>query len=143
MSRLGELLESVVADVDSVFLFSPSASLYEAFAEADTPVAVVAPENDVDADEYVELPLEFRNLGERIRFGVEGGLDNGYLEEGDQVGCAEVAELQRQLDVLVGVDVVLRGHDHDRGVGLGELLVQRRARGEEEHAVDVSHHGFE
>ena len=124
MSRLGELLESVVADVDSVFLFSPSASLYEEFAEADTPVAVVAPENDVDADEYVELPLEFRNLGERIRFGVEGGLDNGYLEEGDQVGCA--AKLSADdIDTVTRV----RAGDFDRS-GVYDLFVNSRAEPE-------------
>ena len=124
MSRLGELLESVVADVDSVFLFSPSASLYEEFAETDTPVAVVAPENDVDADEYVELPLEFRNLGERIRFGVEGGLDNGYLEEGDQIGCA--AKLfADDIDTVTRV----RAGDFDRS-GVYDIFVNSRAEPE-------------
>jgi DNA integrity scanning protein DisA with diadenylate cyclase activity len=88
MSELGDLLDDIVADVDSVFLFSPSASLFERFADAETPVVVVSPENDVDADNYVELPLEFRDLSERIRFGIEGGLDNEFLEEGDQVACA-------------------------------------------------------
>ena len=124
MSRLGELLEFVVADVDSVFLFSPSASLYEEFAGADTPVVVVAPENDVDADDYVELPLEFRDVGERIRFGVEGGLDNGYLEEGDQIGCA--AKLfADDIDTVTRV----RAGDFDHS-GVYDVFVNSRAEPE-------------
>ena len=83
MTGLDGFVGELVDGADAVFLFSSSRSGYEALS-GETEVVVVAPENDVDADEYVELPLEFRNLGERIRFGVEGGLDNGYLEEGDR-----------------------------------------------------------
>ena len=121
MDELGALLDDIVVDVDSVFLFSPSASVHESFADAEPPVVVVAPENAVDAERYVELPLEFRSLRERIRFGVEGGLDDGYLEEGDQVGCA--AELfADDIDTVTRV----RAGDFDRS-GVYGLFVNSRA----------------
>ena len=121
MTELGDLLENIIADVDSVFLFSPSASLHDAFVNAEPPVVVVGPENAVDAERYVELPLEFQNLRERIRFGVEGGLDNGYLEEGDQVGCA--AKLfADDIDTVTRV----RAGDFDRS-GVYDLFVNSRA----------------
>ena len=121
MTELGDLLENVIADVDSVFLFSPSASLHDAFVDAEPPVVVVGPENAVDAERYVELPLEFQNLRERIRFGVEGGLDSGYLEEGDQVGCA--AKLfADDIDTVTRV----RAGDFDRS-GVYDLFVNSRA----------------
>ncbi|WP_254544383.1 diadenylate cyclase DacZ [Halomarina pelagica] len=89
MSALGDLLDDIVEDVDVVFLFSPSASTHERFAEyEETPLVVVALENTVDAEAFVELPLEFNELTERIRFGLEGGLDKGYVTEGDHVACA-------------------------------------------------------
>ena len=121
MTELGDLLENIIADVDSVFLFSPSASLHDAFVDAEPAVVVVGPENAVDAERYVELPLEFQNLRERIRFGVEGGLDNGYLEEGDQVGCA--AKLfADDIDTVTRV----RAGDFDRS-GVYDLFVNSRA----------------
>jgi DNA integrity scanning protein DisA with diadenylate cyclase activity len=88
MSDLRDLLGGIVDDVDALCLFSPSGSYYETFVEADLPVVVVAPDNSVDADNYVELPLEFAEVRERIRFGLEGALDSGYLEEEYEVACA-------------------------------------------------------
>ena len=90
MSALSDLLGDVVSDVESVFLFSPSSSHYERFADAelDEQVVVVAPENDVDAETYVELPLEFDNIRDRIKFGVEGALERDLVEEGDVVTCS-------------------------------------------------------
>ncbi|MFP4627308.1 MAG: diadenylate cyclase DacZ [Natronomonas sp.] len=87
MTDIGTVLEEIVADVDRVFLFSPSGSLYERCAEAETSVVVVAPENDVGAELYVELPLEFEDFREQIRFGIEGGVDAEYIAEGDRVAC--------------------------------------------------------
>jgi len=89
MTVLDELLDDLVADVDGVFLFSPSSSVYEDFAAVeDTDVVVVAPENGVGAETYVELPLDFNDVSSRIRFGVEGAMDQGLLEEGDEIACA-------------------------------------------------------
>ncbi|MFB6092677.1 MAG: diadenylate cyclase [Haloquadratum sp.] len=92
MAALSDLLDDVVSDVDGVFLFSPSSSQYERFADADADldagIVVVAPENVVGADQYVELPLEFDNVRDRIRFGAEGAVDQGLAEEGDVLACS-------------------------------------------------------
>jgi DNA integrity scanning protein DisA with diadenylate cyclase activity len=90
MAALSDLLGDIVADVDGLFLFSPSGSFYERFAESDpdVPIVVVAPENTVDADTYVELPLEFDNVRDRIRFGIEGAMERELVEEGDAVACS-------------------------------------------------------
>jgi DNA integrity scanning protein DisA with diadenylate cyclase activity len=124
MSELGDVVTGIVADVDSVFLFSPSGSLFERFAEFDVPVVVVAPQNDVDAEQFVELPLEFNDLTERIRFGIEGGLDREFLEEGDQVACA--AKLfADDIDSVTRV----RAGDYDQS-GVYDLFVNSRAEPE-------------
>ncbi len=121
MSALAELLDEIVADVDSVFLFSPSASLVEDFNDTDIPVVVVAPENAHGIDRYVELPLEFKHLDARIRFGIEGGLDNEFVAEGDQVACA--ANLfADDIDTITRV----RAGDFDRS-GVYDLFVNSRA----------------
>lgn len=89
MAGLRELFGDLVTDADAVFLFSPSGSYYDQFVDVDdVEVVVVGPENSVGADEFVELPLEFENVRERIRFGIEGGMEQGYLEDGDVVICA-------------------------------------------------------
>ncbi len=90
MSALSDLAGDVVADVAAVLLFSPSTSQYRRFAAADLDedVIVVAPENGVDADAYVELPLEFDTVRDRIRFGIEGSLERGLVEAEDVVACS-------------------------------------------------------
>ena len=87
MSALREFLDDVVSDTDAVFLFSPSASLYQSFEDDDTDVVVIAQENTVDAATFVELPLEFNDLADRIRFGVEGALEQDHVEEDAEVVC--------------------------------------------------------
>jgi DNA integrity scanning protein DisA with diadenylate cyclase activity len=88
MSDLLELLGDVVADVDAVVLFSPSGSYYDRFAGLDDiELVVVAPENSVGAEKFVELPLEFRDLSQRVQFGVEGALERGLVEDGDVLAC--------------------------------------------------------
>ncbi|QLD87731.1 DNA integrity scanning protein DisA nucleotide-binding domain protein [Natronomonas salina] len=133
MSELGDLLDDIVADVDSVFLFSPSGSRYSEFEASELPVVVVAPENTVDAERYVELPLEFNDLGERVRFGVEGGLDNEFVEEGDQIACA--AKLfSADIDTVTRV----RAGDFDRS-GVYDLFVNSRAEPEViRHVLEVA-----
>jgi DNA integrity scanning protein DisA with diadenylate cyclase activity len=88
MTALGDLVDEIVGDADAVFLFSPSASVYEPFADADVRTVVVGPENAVDAEHFVELPLAFRDLRGRVRFGLEGAIEQEYVEEGDDVVCA-------------------------------------------------------
>ncbi|KAB1188323.1 MULTISPECIES: diadenylate cyclase [Haloferax] len=87
MAALSELLGDIVTDVDGLFLFTPSHSHYERFAEADVPTIVIAPENTVDAETFVELPLQFQNVKDRIRFGVEGAMEQSLVEAGDTIAC--------------------------------------------------------
>jgi diadenylate cyclase len=86
-------LEGAVADLtggaDAVFLFSPSTNYHNTFVEErEVPVVVVASENSVGAETFVELPIEFTDVVERIRFGIEGGIDQGHIDEGSIVVCA-------------------------------------------------------
>jgi DNA integrity scanning protein DisA with diadenylate cyclase activity len=87
MTELRDLCEDVVADADAVFLFSPSASVFDRFDDADEPVVVVGPENAVDAASFVELPIDFTDLEGRVRFGIEGALEQDLVEEDDEVVC--------------------------------------------------------
>ena len=121
MTEIGDLLDDIVADVDDVFLFSPSGSLHERFLDHGIPAVVVAPENEVNAERYVELPLEFKDLAERIRFGIEGSLGDDYVEEGDQVVC--VAKLfSEDADTVTRVRVGQFDHS-----GVYDLFVNSRA----------------
>ncbi|WP_436929551.1 diadenylate cyclase DacZ [Halosimplex halobium] len=86
MTGLDEFLQELVADADAVCLFSPGKSHYEALAD-DGDVVVVGPNNDLEADAFVELPLEFEDLRERIRFGVEGAVDKGHVDEDAELVC--------------------------------------------------------
>ncbi|SFG79751.1 Diadenylate cyclase (c-di-AMP synthetase), DisA_N domain [Halopelagius inordinatus] len=106
MAALSDLLGDIVESVDALFLFSPSSSFYERFADADSnvPVVVVAPENAVDAETYVELPLEFDNVRDRVRFGVEGAMERGLVEDGDTVACS-VSVFGGDIDSVIRVRV--------------------------------------
>jgi DNA integrity scanning protein DisA with diadenylate cyclase activity len=87
METLKDALGDLVADVDATFLFSPSGSYYERVLEADPDLVVVAGENSVDAERFVELPLSFDNVRDRIRFAIEGAMEQSLVEEGDAVAC--------------------------------------------------------
>jgi DNA integrity scanning protein DisA with diadenylate cyclase activity len=101
MTDVNELLGDVTEDADAVFLFSPSGSYYDRYADldADLDVVVVGPENTVGADRFVELPLEFDNVRERIRFGIEGGMEQGLIEDGDVVVCT-VSMFEEGIDTV-------------------------------------------
>ena len=121
MSQLGDLLDDIVSDIDRAFLFSPSGSLYQAFRDADEPVVVISTSNSVDADQYVELPIEFENIREQIRFGLEGALNNGFVEEGDQIACA-LALFSDDIDTITRI----RAGEFERS-GVYDLFVNSRA----------------
>ena len=88
MDEVRSLVGEIVDDVDAVFLFSPNGSYYERTVELlDGEVIVVSPENSHGADRFVHLPIEFDDVSERIRYGVEGAVDEGLIEEGDEVAC--------------------------------------------------------
>ena len=87
MPTPADILEELTADLDAVFVFSPNSGYYEQFKGLEEPVVVVAPENVVDAETHVELPLEFENIRDRIRFGIEGAMNRGIVNDGDAVAC--------------------------------------------------------
>jgi len=88
MTGLDEFLDELVTGADGLFLFSPGKSDYDRMAEEeDVDVIVVGAENDVDAESFVELPVEFDDLRTRVRFGVEGAVDNGYVEDEAELVC--------------------------------------------------------
>ena len=120
MSEIGDLLDDIVSDVDGTLLFSPSGSLYDSFGEVVDPV-VVSMSNSVDADRFVELPLNFEDIRERIRFGVEGAMERGFVEEGEQLACA-LALFSDDIDMVTRV----RAGDFERS-GVYDLFVNSRA----------------
>ncbi|MFC7234007.1 diadenylate cyclase DacZ [Halosegnis marinus] len=121
MSDLRDLLGGIVDDVDAILLFSPSGTYHESFADAEVPVIVVAGEDTVDAERFVELPLAFADVRDRIRFGMEGALDAGFVEEEHVVACAT--------NVFEGaIDTVTRVNaDSFSRSGVYDLFVESRA----------------
>ncbi|XVH31452.1 diadenylate cyclase DacZ [Haloferacaceae archaeon DSL9] len=103
MAPLSDFLQVLVSDVDAVFLFSPSGSVHEKFAGTDD-LVVVAPDNNVDAETFVELPLEFENTKDRIRFGIEGAMDHDLVEDGDSAACV-ISTFGSDIDSVVRVRV--------------------------------------
>jgi DNA integrity scanning protein DisA with diadenylate cyclase activity len=121
MATLSEQLGTLVADVDAVFLFSPNSAAYERFSEVDEEVVVVGPNNDLEADSFVELPLEFENVRDRIRFGVEGGMDRGFIGSGDALACV-ASVFGGDYDSVVRVKA-----DESMRTGVYDLFVNSRA----------------
>ena len=122
MATPTELLDDLLADIDALFLFSPSGSFHERFADGvDLDTVVVAPENDVGADTFVELPLKFENVRDRIRFGIEGAMDQGLVEEGDIVACSATV-FDGDPDALIRVRV-----DEELHSGIYDLFANSRA----------------
>jgi diadenylate cyclase len=133
MTTLPGLLSDLVEDADAVFLFSPSGSFYERAVdlEPDTDdeeepteevaLVVVAPSNGVGADNFVELPLEFQNVRNRITYGIEGALERELVSDGDEVVC---------LASVFGDDIDTATHvraDADSHSGVYDLFVNSRA----------------
>ncbi|VTT88414.1 hypothetical protein DM2_1748 [Halorubrum sp. DM2] len=121
MASLTDHLADLVADVDATLLFSPTNSFYDRFADDGVDVVVVAPENDVDAETFVELPLPFDNVKDRIRFGIEGAMDEGLLSEGDEVACV-VSVFDGGSDAVIRVTV-----DETIHTGIYDLFANSRA----------------
>jgi diadenylate cyclase len=120
MDSLADFFDDLVADADAVFLFSPTGSLYESFEEREN-VVVVAQDDAVDADSYVELPLEFIDITDRIRFGIEGAMDNDEIGEEATIVClADV--FQDDADAVFRVDV-----NEFTQSGIYDLFVNSRA----------------
>ena len=122
MSALQVLAEGLTDGTDAVVLFSPSGSYYELAADLDdVDVLVAAPENSVGANAFVELPLELENVRDRIRFGIEGALQQGLIDDGDEVACL-TGVFGGDVDTLTRVRA-----DEDVHSGVYDLFVNSRA----------------
>jgi len=121
MDTLEAAFAHLYDDVDAVFLFSPSGSYFARFEDSGVPTVVVDRENDVGADQFVELPLAFDDVTQRIRFGIEGALANDFVESESSVLCA-TGVFGDDVDGLVRVRV-----DSAGSVGVYDLFVDSRA----------------
>ena len=122
MARPADLLDDILDGIDALLLFSPSGSYYErALATDGVDVVVVSPENAVGAERFVELPVEFQDVRERIRFGVEGALSGGVVEDGDEVACAAPL-FGDDIDMVVRTSVDESAHS-----GIYDLFANSRA----------------
>ena len=125
MADVDELLTDITEDADAVFLFSPSGSYYDRCSDlaADVDIVVVAAENTVGADSFVELPLAFDNVRERVKFGIEGGMEKGLVDDGDVVVCT-IGMFDE------GTDTVTRARASDSmHSGVYDLFANSRADG--------------
>jgi DNA integrity scanning protein DisA with diadenylate cyclase activity len=134
MTALPDMAADFVDNVDAVFLFSPSGSDYERAnslatadvddeeAEVEPPtVVVIAPTNTVNAAQFVELPLEFENVRNRIVYGIEGALEQELLEDSDEVACF-ASVFGNDVDTVTHLRV-----DADDHSGVYDLFVNSRA----------------
>ncbi len=122
MSALEDMVGSYLDDVDAVFLFSPSASFYEDCEDIDDiEITIVSAENTFGVDQFVELPLSFVNMRDRIRFGLEAGLERGYVDEGDVALCTTNV-FDEETDTISRVRVAGKSRP-----GLYDLFVHSRA----------------
>ncbi len=113
MTSLSDILSDLVADVDGVFLFSPNGAFFERFAAVEN-VVVVGPENTVEAETFVELPIEFDNIKDRIKFGIEGAMDADLVEEGNTLACiGSILSDDADFAVRVRVDETMRSGIYD------------------------------
>lgn len=82
---------------------------------------VVAPENSVEAERFIELPLEFPDVTERIRFGIESALDRTLVADDDNIVCVTSLFAKRS-DTITRVCVSKVGDS-----GLYDFFIRSRA----------------
>ncbi|ELZ17866.1 hypothetical protein C477_11697 [Haloterrigena salina JCM 13891] len=130
MAGLDDVFGDLYASIDAVLLFSPSGSYYERFSDVDDlDVIVVGTENPVNADVFVELPLAFDDIKERIKFGLEGAIEQDLIEDGDQLVCA-TSLYGDEIDTVSRVRA-----DAETHTGIYDLFVKSRAEPEVIKAV--------
>jgi diadenylate cyclase len=120
MTGLETFVDDLVSGTEAVFLFSSSRNRYEELADG-ADVVVIATENDVDADLFVELPLDFDELSQRVRFGIEGAIENEYVDDEAEVVC-----VARVFDEDVDTVTRVKTGEFDRS-GVYDLFVNSRA----------------
>ncbi len=122
MTGVGGIVADLVADVDALFVFSPSGANFEEIrATVDVPVVVVDTENAVGAESFIELPLQFTDVREQIRFALEGGIDQELIDTGTMVLCA-----QRLFDDGLDSFTRVRAGEFSQ-TGIYDLFVNSRA----------------
>ncbi len=88
MTAFRDALDTVLDNVDAAALFSPSSSEYDRYTDkSDIEVIVIDRENTLNADVFIKLPLDFHDVRDRIRFGIEGAMDQNVIEDGDIIVC--------------------------------------------------------
>ncbi|WP_415489139.1 diadenylate cyclase domain-containing protein [Candidatus Hikarchaeum yamanae] len=105
MGGILERVEDFISGEQVLVLFYPSAAEYEKYVESvGEGVVVVGRENVWGAEDFIELPLEFEDIKEKIRFGLEGAIRNGMISDGDDVVC--ISKLfSNELDSIMKVRV--------------------------------------
>jgi DNA integrity scanning protein DisA with diadenylate cyclase activity len=121
MTGLGDLLDDVVEEIDAILLFTEDSDTFDRFQDEETMPIVVGTANAVDAEQFVSLPLQFEEIDDRIRFGIEGALDEELIEDGDEVVCLASSFAD-------GIDSIIRVNaDQFTKTGLYDLFVNSRA----------------
>ncbi len=122
MAGLDDVFGDLFSNVDAVVLFSPSGSYYERVMEIDDlDVVVIGTENTVGAETFVQLPLAFDEISERIRFGLEGALEQDIIEDGDALACATNV-FDSEIDTVSRVRA-----NADQHTGIYDLFAKSRA----------------
>ncbi|ELY52828.1 diadenylate cyclase DacZ [Natronorubrum bangense] len=130
MAGLDDVFGELFQGVDAAILFSPSGSYYERCASIeDLDLIVIGTENTVGAETFVELPLAFDDIRDRIKFGLEGAIEQDLIEDGDELACATSVFSD-------GIDTVSRVRaDAETRTGIYDLFVKSRAEPEVVKAV--------
>ncbi|MXR52234.1 diadenylate cyclase [Halovenus sp. WSH3] len=121
MTGLGDLLNDVVEEIDAVLLFTEDSETFKRFDADEINTVVVGTSNAVDAEQFVSLPLQFEEIDGRIRFGIEGALDQELIEETDEVVCL-TSSFSSAIDSIIRVEA-----DQFTQTGLYDLFVNSRA----------------
>jgi diadenylate cyclase len=121
MDSVSELLSGIVENADAVALFSPTGSLYERFTDQEIDAIVIGTENTVDADVFVEIPLDFAEIEDLMTFGIGAAIGDGYVDEGDVVVCA-TSVFDEEIDTVSRVRATNSIHS-----SLYDLFVNSRA----------------
>ena len=121
MTRLGDTLDEIVGEIDAVLLFTEDADTFERFDEEDTQTIAVGTANVADVDGFVSLPLSFEDVEGRIRFGIEGALDQELISDGDHVVCL-TRSFSDSIDSIIRVKA-----DQFTRTGLYDLFMNSRA----------------
>jgi len=121
MSGLQTVVDEIIRDVDAVLLFTTDQSTYAQFEDEEPRTIVVATENAVGAERFVSLPLDFAATNGRIRFGIEGTLEQEFIGDGDEVVALTRSFGESGLDTVVRVRV-----DEFTYSGIYDLFVNSR-----------------